>query len=68
MLTNDVGMLELKKEAKDDGEGILNGNGSAGGGSEASNVVKANKGMILRKSVEYIRCVFPPPLPSRNVY
>ena len=26
--------------------------------ADGSGVVKANKGMILRKSVEYIRCVF----------
>ncbi|TFK49283.1 HLH-domain-containing protein, partial [Heliocybe sulcata] len=32
-----------------------NGNGSGGEKEEANGVVKANKGMILRKSVEYIR-------------
>ena len=42
----------LKKEAKDDGDALL---GGAGAGGEGSGVVKANKGMILRKSVEYIR-------------
>ena len=36
-----------------------NGNGANGNanGSAAGGVVKANKGMILRKSVEYIRCI-----------
>jgi hypothetical protein len=34
--------------------------GGAGSGGEGG-VVKANKGMILRKSVEYIRCVLDPP-------
>ena len=37
-----------------------NSNGTgAGGEGEAGGVVKANKGMILRKSVVYIRSVWP---------
>lgn len=41
---------------KDKIHNINNGNGVGGG--EEGGVVKANKGMILRKSVEYIRWVF----------
>jgi hypothetical protein len=43
----------LKKE--DDGASPTTGGAPSEGG-----VVKANKGMILRKSVEYIRCASPP--------
>lgn len=49
------------KENKNGGEKDkihnMNNNGN-GGGAEEGGVVKANKGMILRKSVEYIRWVF----------
>ncbi|KAJ2936859.1 hypothetical protein H1R20_g286, partial [Candolleomyces eurysporus] len=45
-----TGNAALKKEVKDDGESLLDGAAGGPGG-----VVKANKGMILRKSVEYIR-------------
>jgi hypothetical protein len=42
-----------KEDGSDTGaEGVANGVNGAGG---ANGVVKANKGMILRKSVEYIR-------------
>lgn len=50
---NSNGNAALKKEMKDDGESLLDG----ASGSQAANIVKANKGMILRKSVEYIRWV-----------
>ncbi|KAF5370388.1 hypothetical protein D9758_006927 [Tetrapyrgos nigripes] len=49
-----VEMLVPKKEDVDEGTeaGAAGGSGAAGAGN---GVVKANKGMILRKSVEYIR-------------
>lgn len=48
-----------KKEGKESAAiGIKEENGgAAGGAAEEGGVVKANKGMILRKSVEYIRWV-----------
>jgi hypothetical protein len=51
-----VEMLVPKKEEVDEATGSGTGSGTAGG-SAAAGIVKANKGMILRKSVEYIRWV-----------
>lgn len=47
--------LGEKKESKE--AGIKEEGGGGGAGAEEGGVVKANKGMILRKSVEYIRWV-----------
>ena len=45
-----------REDVGSDSPGADGGGGNANGGG--GGVVKANKGMILRKSVEYIRCVF----------
>lgn len=49
----------IPKKEKDSDVGLLGNlppaNGDAGGDVANGGVVKANKGMILRKSVEYIR-------------
>ena len=67
-----IGLLDSPDPLLPSSFGIPNGNGNNGsnspiggikeengGDGESGGVVKANKGMILRKSVEYIRYGFP---------
>jgi hypothetical protein len=68
-----IGLLDGTDPLLPSSYGLANGNGNNGSGSptggikeengggdgESGGVVKANKGMILRKSVDYIRYSFP---------